>query len=240
MLIGDPAVFAIESQISIAYENLSFRALGFFALHIGGCCYGVREPDATMLACPFGEVGRRLSQRGSYTAPFATEPDAGGIADALYDAAHAPDQETELFFGIPQSEFTRYFWTDKCDWNPGDEAFDDGSGVLQFDVANGVRLIGYRLKRSEQDYPHDPAIQSAYAWEFHRYQHDPATLSDVWLDSDTFYEILRRWRDAFEREWSDSAKVSEKDEDSKSHLAEIIRLSELTQAIRASQESKRQ
>ena len=51
MIIGDPKVFAIESCISIAYEELGARALGFFVIHIGGRCYGVREPDATWLAC---------------------------------------------------------------------------------------------------------------------------------------------------------------------------------------------
>lgn len=45
MTIGDPAVFAVESQITSAYERLSLRALGLFVIHIQGQTYGVRLPD---------------------------------------------------------------------------------------------------------------------------------------------------------------------------------------------------
>jgi immunity protein 42 of polymorphic toxin system len=36
MIVGNPSIFAIESQITKAYESLSMRALGFFVVHIGG------------------------------------------------------------------------------------------------------------------------------------------------------------------------------------------------------------
>ena len=82
MLVGDPSKFAIESSISIAYEELGARALGFFVIHIGGRRYGVHEPDASWLACSFDEVERRLAERGTHTAPFSSEPDAGKTAPA--------------------------------------------------------------------------------------------------------------------------------------------------------------
>ena len=238
MLIGDPSNFAIESCISIAYEELGARALGYFVIHICGRCYGVREPDATWMACSFDTVEKRIAQRGTHTAPFATEPNAGKIVDAYRDARHAPDQENDQFFGIPRSEFSDMFYSKNLIWAPdGDEAFDDGSSVFQFDVNDRVRLVGFGLKRCEADYPHDPDIPSAYEREIHCYQHDPVTLSDVWIEANKFYEILQAWRDSFETEWKATPKLfkahgSDKYDDQ--HLAEIIRLAEVSESLRKS------
>lgn len=237
MVIGDPSEFAIESSINIAYEELGARALGFFVIHIDGRCYGVREPAATYMACSFDAVEGRIAKRGAHTAPFATDPNAGKIVDAARDADYAPDQDDKLFFGIPRREFSRFFYSDMLEWAPGDEAFDDGSHVLQFDVEDRVRLIGFRLMRCEEDYPHDPAIPSADQREYHRYQHDPATLSDVWLKADKFYNILQTWRDAFEAEWKAAPKLFKAhgpDERRDQHLAEIDRLGELAESLRQS------
>jgi hypothetical protein len=189
MMIGNPAIFAIESEISRAYERLSFRALGLFVLHIGGRRYGVYKPEATMLACSFDEVQARMAFRGRHTAPFAPEPDAGAIADAFRNAIYA-DKQRESFFGIPLAEFSKFFCTpSNVSWAPSDEAFDDGSFVLQFDVGSRVRLIAFKSD--------------------HGYRHDPTTLSDVWLSADDFYNILREWHDAFEAEWVSAPKSAE-------------------------------
>jgi hypothetical protein len=194
MLIGDPSIFAIESDVTKAYERLSFRALGFFLIHIGGFCYGVRSSEATMLANSFETVRERIILRGKHTASFATEPNAGSIADAYRDAIFAPDQEDEEFFGIPQPEFADFFCSDILVWAPdGDEAFDDGSHVLHFDVENRVRLIGFKSNREG-------------------YHHNPTTLRDIWLDADYFYGVLQQWHDAFEAEWKALPKISKADE----------------------------
>ncbi|HEV3416160.1 MAG TPA: hypothetical protein VG056_05085, partial [Pirellulales bacterium] len=72
-------------------------------------------------------------------------------------------------------------------WAPdGDEAFDDGSYVLQFDVRDDVRLIAFKSGGSDR--------------------HDPTALSDVRLPTDDFYLILQRWHDAFEAEWVSASK----------------------------------
>ena len=71
MIIGSPVTFAIESEISRAYAMVGARALGFFVLLIAGERYGVRAPDASLLACSLDEVELRLSRRGSHIAPFA-------------------------------------------------------------------------------------------------------------------------------------------------------------------------
>ena len=72
MITGNINTFAIESIITQAYERLSFRALGCFVIHIEGLRYGVYETDASMLACSYDEVKRRLADRGSHIATLFT------------------------------------------------------------------------------------------------------------------------------------------------------------------------
>jgi hypothetical protein len=184
MTIGNPPVFAIESGITQAYDRLSQRALGFFVIHVGGRRFGVYEPGATMMGCSFDTVQRRVARRGAHSAPFATESNAGKIADAFRNAMYAeePDQS---YLGIPLAEFRGLFFRASNDlmWAPdGDEAFDDGSFVLQFDVKDQVRLIAFRSTDG--------------------YVHDPATLRDVWMPADEFYRVLQQWYQAFDAEWS--------------------------------------
>ncbi len=194
MVVGDPSRFAIESGITVAYERLGFRALGFFVIHIGGRRYGVQAPEATLLACSLDQVKARIADRGIHTASFAGEPDAGRIADAYRDAVYAPEQENERYFGLAHDEFCGHFCSHQLVWAPdGDEAFDDGSFVLQFDVGDRVRLIGFR------------SIPQGY-------HHDPCTLSDVWLEADSFYGILGEWRNAFVAEWNRSQKIVESED----------------------------
>lgn len=56
MIVGSSSVFAIESEITEAVPGIGQLALGFFVIHISGQAFGVKEPDATMLGCSFGEV----------------------------------------------------------------------------------------------------------------------------------------------------------------------------------------
>lgn len=182
MIVGNPSLFAIESGISSAYERLSLRALGFFVLHVGGNRYGVYAPDSTMLACSFDEVGDRIARRGSHMLFFARDSSPGLIADSISKAVYA-DLPDEVYFGLPVNEFCDLIYSAHVIWAPdGDEAFDDGSIVLHFDVENAVRLIAFNRLESGT--------------------HDPRTLRDAWLPADIFYEILERWQAAFESEWA--------------------------------------
>lgn len=188
MIVGTPSVLAIESGVTEAYECLHFLALGFFLIHVGGRSYGRREADSTMLACSFHAVERRIADRGNHTAPFAREPDARKIADAFRSAIFGDEQE-ESYFGIPLAEFCHLFYTTSQSrmWAPdGDEAFDDGSYVLQFDVDERVRVIAFRGGDC--------------------YHHEPGTLRDVWLPTNEFYKTLTSWHDAFQAEWEAAEK----------------------------------
>jgi len=74
------------------------------------------------------------------------------------------------------AEFTKTLYSNSLVWAPaGDEAFDDGSYVLRFDVGDRVRLIA--VKRPDS-------------------QVDPASVREVWISADIFYNALQ-WRDTF-------------------------------------------
>jgi hypothetical protein len=180
MIVGDTSVFAIESEITRAFEKISWRGLGFFVIHVSGQSYGIKSPNQSMLACSFDQVMMRIEGRGTHQAPFAEAP-AIDIANAYTSAVYLGNSGSETCFGMSEVQFTRTLNSNSLLWAPdGDEAFDDGSHVLQFDVGNRVRLIAFkRLKLMV----------------------DPDSIRDVWLSSDTFYDALHLWRDAFMVEW---------------------------------------
>src|ERR1043165_6343307 len=190
MLIGDPNRFAIESEMSRAYERPSLLGLGFFLIHLGGMPYGVRSVDATMLACSFGEVKMRLQRRGRHNVFFSSEPNAERVANAIANNLYGSDDMISDSFGLPPPEFEKLAQATNILWAPdGDEAFDDGSLVLQFDIGDHVRLIGFRFNKD--------------------FCHDPSTLRDVWLGAHEFYDILGQWSSKFEAEWIAMPKVAE-------------------------------
>ena len=89
---------------------------------------------------------------------------------------------------MPKKYFNGIISSSKIVFAPdGDEAFDDGSYILQFDVADRVRIIAFK---STSDY-----------------RHNPTTLSDLWLDAELFYGILKDWHTAFQVEWSSATKI---------------------------------
>jgi hypothetical protein len=186
MTVGSPGVFAIESRITQAYDVLSLRALGCFLIYVSGYRYGVDADDASMLANSYDAVVRRLQQRGAHQAPFAF---AEGI-----DIAHAVDAALytecghQTFFGLSQSEFGAFVSTACVLWAPdGDEAFDDGSHVLHFDVGDRVRLLAFKRDAGRVS---------------------TASLSDVWLPQQEFYTILQIWRNEFDKEWAARPKLA--------------------------------
>lgn len=193
MIVGNSSTVAIESGITRAFQRLSLRALGFFVIFVGGRCYGRRSPESTMLACSYDEVLRRVSMRGSHTAPFSGEPNAAKIADAFLNATYSDDRH-EAYLALPQSQFIDALRFGRIVWAPdGDEAFDDGSYLLHFDVNDQARIIAFK---AGQDY-----------------RHDPTTLVDVWIDGNDFYQVLQQWSRAFELEWATAPKADAPDSD---------------------------
>jgi hypothetical protein len=183
MIVGDPNRFALESEITHAYEQLSQRALGFFAIHVGGRCYGIRAWDATMLATVIDGVSRRVAMRGRHAAPSLCNANSGALATGFSRAIYIDHEPDELFFGMRDVDFQTLLNSANLEWTAdGDEGFDDGSCVLQFDIEAEVRLVAFSRATS-------PIF-------------DPESLREVWIPADEFYAILQNWHDRFLAEWA--------------------------------------
>jgi hypothetical protein len=188
MIVGNPSILAIESEITQAYSEPSLRGLGLFVIHVGGHRYGVYSPDATMLANSFNSVERRIANRGRHAAPFVAEPEPEKIVAAVVTAIYR-DAYNESYFGIPARDFVNLIYSNDLLWAPdGDEAFDDGSCVLQFDDQDCVRVIAFTKNGGG-----DP---------------DPATIRDVRLSAGDYYSILQLWRDRFDAQWITAGKIA--------------------------------
>lgn len=179
MLIGDPSLFAIESEVLEWYDRPGQLALGFFVLHVGGRMYGVRERDATLLACSRDAIVRRLKEAGTHSIPAARLLGANEIARAYVNHVYGESSYSVTIDSLSTSDFVRAIETLDIVMAPdGDEAFDDGSKVLQFDDGQRVRLIAFLNEDSEGD--------------------KVISLSDVSLDASVFYETLDRWLQRFD------------------------------------------
>jgi len=190
MIIGDPLVFAIESNITEAYQNPSLRGLGNFVIYIKNKRYGVFTPDATALGCSFDAVLNRIVNRGKHIASFSMEADPEKIANFVINALYNENPEGKYYFGLSFKKLANVIYENNLLWAPdGDEAFDDGSFILQFDVGSMVRLIGFKFNDN--------------------YICDSTSLSDLWIASDEFYNTLQVWHEKFLIHWQKSIANSE-------------------------------
>lgn len=179
MIYGDPRVFAVESEVLKYYRDKSPKCLGFFLIHIDGLEYGIRELDATMLGNSYCEVARRLAQRGAHLDVFPNRSAmelALAINHFLYER-----EEASTYCGVDEDRFHHWIHNKEIVWAPdGDEGFDDGSHVLQFDQESSVRLIGFK--------------RVGGAVETH-------SVRDVVIDQAEFYGTLSDWLNAFKSNW---------------------------------------
>lgn len=179
-IIGNPRTMAIESYIECPYEELGLRALGYFVIYVQGHSFGVKEPDASALACSFDEVKNRIERCNSHRVPFSAEQ-AAAIMEAYITTIYDGPEEGQMFFGFTGDQFKHAIYDNNISWAPdGDEAFDDGSHVLQFDIDKKVRLIAFKQADS----------QAARL----------RTMVELYMDADEFYQILNDWLAAFEAE----------------------------------------
>ena len=187
MIVGDHRIFAIESGITEAVENLSQLALGFFVIYVGGRAFGVRQPDASMLGCSFNAVEYRLQRRGTHVAPIPDDVPAAEVAAAYLDAFYRDTARTD-YFGISRHQFVDALQSSGAIWAPdGDEAFDDGSHILQFDVDSRVRIIAFLNTGAPDDLPQ--------------------TISEEWMGADLFYAIVSGWKTLFSMERTNRLKA---------------------------------
>ena len=191
IVVGNQSVFAIESSITEANEELGQRALGYFTIYLNGIQYGVRSPDATMLACSLDAVRKRISRRGTHIATFGFEPNAAKIVEAYLAVGYGETHPRKKYFGMSAQDFKDAILANEIVWAPdGDEAFDDASHILQFDQGVVVRLIGCKQVCGQEG-----------ATSIHM-------LTDVLVNADLFYDLLNDWQNAFEKEWRTAKKIS--------------------------------
>ena len=168
--------------MSEVYEGRGQMALGYFAIDIMDCSYGIVKPEATLLACSYYSVIDRIELRGSHVAPFSSELDGKKIAQKFYDYKYGEASDNCGVFGLLRSEFMDIFHSNGIIWAPdGDQAFDDGSFVLQFDIDSRVRLLGFRVDD-----------QGAV---------DVSSFSDCFMEAHEFYAVLQNWASAFILDW---------------------------------------
>jgi Immunity protein 42 len=179
LLVGDVSRFVIETAIKESYDSESQMALGSFVVHVAGKSYGVSAADATLLAVPFCSIRRRIAMRGQHCAPFSKFRDATALVEALVSAVYRETRPHEMAFELSMIEIAKILDDNFIDWGPdGDESFDDGSHIYQFDVGDSVRIEACKNRND-----------------------DDLCLSEIWLPSDEFYGILDNWQRQFDLEW---------------------------------------
>jgi len=181
--------FAIKSFISSAYINESIMAIGYFLIEIKGVTYGVKKDDATALGNSYGAVIHRLELEGKHIAPteLIILPSLE-LAQTTYNSLYGRlDKQGSWEYDISCEKLADTIYGNNLIWAPdGDEAFDDGSFVFQFDIDDKtVRLIGYG---TNDDY-------------------SVHTVRDLIISSDEYYSTLKEWSDGFYMEWQSFEKT---------------------------------
>ena len=98
---------------------------------------------------------------------------------AVIKALYEPQGEEVACFDLTAESFKATLHEKSLLWAPdGDEVFDDGSHVLQFDIGNKVRLVGF-VNHADQQAALD-------------------TIVEVTLDEGKFYRFLEAWIAEFE------------------------------------------
>lgn len=174
--------FYLESYVDSWLPNISQMAIGYFTISIGGSTFGVKETDATLLACSYHTVLQRLKDRNSHTLSFGQEYPPDLFVSALLREYLGNPSYHPLLTDGELEEFKANLSPEGIFWAPdGDEAFDDGSYVLQIDCGDRVRVIGFTYAVSQSE--------------------TLASISELWIASDDFYAILEKWSKCFLAEW---------------------------------------
>jgi hypothetical protein len=186
-VLGNPQEFAVEWGLSEAFSKPGKWAIGYFTIHIRGHCLGVKAADATLLACSYDAIQQRLEERGSHQAPFSSRA-AAEIVSAVKVVCYLGARPGDRFLHLSEEEFRSFLFQKHIIWAPdGDQAFDDGSHVLQFDIDDQVRLIAFTNM--------DTLAETV------------STISEVTLDADTYYSILQHWIDTITKARADMLKA---------------------------------
>lgn len=171
-----------KAALPRCFEHPTPSALGYFIIHVGGRAYGVREPEASLLGCSFDGVEHRLWRRGTHLLPLSAGVSAAELASAYLDLIYRDNARSD-YFGLSPRQFEDALFSSGVIWAPdGDEAFDDGSHVLQFDVGTHVRIVAF----SNTEEPDELA----------------QTVREEWIHADLFYATVSCWKVLFSAEFT--------------------------------------
>jgi hypothetical protein len=182
ILVGDVNIIAVESYVDQFLPAKGQLGVGYFIIHVAGRVFGVKDRRASVLGNSYYEVCERIGRRGKHDLSFSGQVDAKelslSVLNILYDRGFKKfPLSTEL-----ETEMERVLYTSNIIWAPdGDEAFDDGSHVLQIDEGRHARVIALVNHETE-----DLTIDS---------------IVELRISADEFYEILYSWSRKFEEEW---------------------------------------
>jgi hypothetical protein len=182
-IFGNPDQFAFEFGIFQAFNSASIPANGHAIIHVNGMSYGRDDPEASSLGYIYGDVEYRLSCPGGRVIRQWDGASAEQIARSYVAAFHTSEGEnTELH--LSRDEFIALVNKQRLGWaSSGEEAWDDGSVVLQFDVGTRVRLVAFKT-----DY-----VDSKTTYH---------TFTERYVESAEFYQVLSEWKAAFDAEWN--------------------------------------
>jgi hypothetical protein len=130
MVFGDRSTFAIDCEITSRHPP--HQALGKFVVYLAGRRFGVDDPEASMLANSIDAIGERILNRGLHIRRSFDATPAAAIANAYLSGTYRGDVSEQV-------DWSTIIWVPD-----GDEAFDDGSHILQMDIGSSVRLIGFQ------------------------------------------------------------------------------------------------
>jgi hypothetical protein len=143
---GDPSLFALETGISSFYAEDGQQALGYMVMHVSGQSFGVRGPNATLLACSLDALEQRILKRGMHVLDIFEGRNARYIAESTHRAIYGDEDSADEELGKVIVDRNLLMAPD------GDEAFDDGSHVLQVDMTDGsVMITAYRNLENADD-----------------------------------------------------------------------------------------
>jgi hypothetical protein len=190
LLIGRHAIFVIESFMAQVLAGPGQRGLGYFCLHVSSKRYGIRSPDATLLACSFDTVVDRIERRGTHVLAELNHLDAIAIAQGVHAALYKDLPEEAQACGMTAIRLRDELYRHDILMAPdGDAAFDDGGHVLQFDLGEQVRLIAFKNPDGDEAGVH--------------------AIVEVHMNTDDFYDILASWKEQFMTQWHSALMAQE-------------------------------
>jgi hypothetical protein len=177
--------FYLESFVDSYLPDIGQMAIGYFSISIDGRAYGVKRKDASLLACSYDAVVRRLKASDSHRLSFGDKHPAHFYVHELLRAHLGDSSYQRCFTDEEREEFVAKLFSHELWWAPdGDAAFDDGSYVIQMDYPNYVRVIGFKYLESQSE--------------------TLASISELRMDSGEFYDVLEEWSGRFLEDWREN------------------------------------